>query len=195
MHLREVLIQAGPDLNRRPPRPRSAATLAGLPRVRLTSVLTLSHCQFASLAEGELELDWGEPAEGTLTSPTVVGLLHPADHPRWRAQLVPGLSGRQRGHGVLLRAAPEERPRSQALENSCPLPGCPDSFVFLPSCSRSARDHNRSVETRKDTPARFWERVFTGDSTASPVTWAWPGGGDGTRTHGLYIAKVWLSVF
>ena len=31
--------------------------------------------------------------------------------------------------------------------------------------------------------------------TVSPVTWAFSGGGDGIRTHGLYIAKVWFSVF
>src|SRR5271166_5195584 len=47
-------------------------------------------------------------------------------------------------------------------------------------------------KTRKDTQPLFRERVFTGDSTASPVTWAFPGGGDGIRTHGLYIANVAL---
>ena len=33
-----------------------------------------------------------------------------------------------------------------------------------------------------------------GTPTASPLTWAFSGG-DGIRTHGLYIANVWLSVF
>jgi hypothetical protein len=32
-------------------------------------------------------------------------------------------------------------------------------------------------------------------TTASPVKWAFTGGGEGTRTLGLYIAKVWLSAF
>ena len=31
-----------------------------------------------------------------------------------------------------------------------------------------------------------------GDSTASPVNWTFPGGGEGTRTLGLYIANVAL---
>ena len=30
---------------------------------------------------------------------------------------------------------------------------------------------SRWEERRGDTPALFWERVLTGDSTASPVTW------------------------
>jgi len=33
-----------------------------------------------------------------------------------------------------------------------------------------------------------------GGSHFWPLTWAF-GGGDGIRTHGLYIANVWLSVF
>jgi hypothetical protein len=32
-------------------------------------------------------------------------------------------------------------------------------------------------------------------STFSPLNWAFFGGGEGTRTLGLYIANVWLSVF
>ena len=45
--------------------------------------------------------------------------------------------------------------------------------------------------TGKDTP----ENLFVwADSTFGPLTWAFSGG-EGTRTLGLYIAKVWLSVF
>ena len=34
--------------------------------------------------------------------------------------------------------------------------------------------------------------TLRGASTVSPVTWAFFGGGDGIRTHGLYIANVAL---
>jgi hypothetical protein len=42
-----------------------------------------------------------------------------------------------------------------------------------------------AVTTRKDTPA---QRLMTG-SHFKPLTWTL-GGGDGIRTHGLYIANV-----
>ncbi len=56
---------------------------------------------------------------------------------------------------------------------------------------RPTGEPNSAVKTRKDTPALFRGSCLYGDSTVSPVTWAL-GGGDGIRTHGLYIANVAL---
>ena len=47
------------------------------------------------------------------------------------------------------------------------------------------------IRSRKVTPH---EMKLWGTPTASPLTWALSGG-DGIRTHGLYIANVWITTF
>ena len=68
----------------------------------------------------------------------------------------------------------------------------PTRIFDLKNDSRSA--HQRfphcPVKTHKDTS----ENLIFGGIHFSPLTWAF-GGGEGTRTLGLYIAKVRLSAF
>ena len=70
------------------------------------------------------------------------------------------------------------------------LAGCPPSQDAV--ARRGGVSTRKVVKSRKDTPTLFLGACLTGDSTASPVTWAFTGGGDGIRTHGLYIANVAL---